>query len=69
MPSVLAEISFVSNPDDERLLRSGDHREKIARSLFDGVRAYLEGLSRSQTRQLTRDTTGPTVPRRGARRR
>ena len=69
MPSVLAEISFVSNPDDERLLRSTDHREKIARSLFDGVRAYLEGLSRSQTRQLTRDTTGPTVPRRGARRR
>jgi N-acetylmuramoyl-L-alanine amidase len=69
MPSVLAEISFVSNPEDERLLRTPDHRDKIARSLFDGVKAYLEGLSRNQTRQLTRDSTGSKVPQRGSRRR
>jgi N-acetylmuramoyl-L-alanine amidase len=69
MPSVLAEISFVSNPEDERLLRTTDHRDKIARSLFDGVKAYLEGLSRNQTRQLTRDSTGSKVPQRGSRRR
>jgi N-acetylmuramoyl-L-alanine amidase len=69
MPSVLAEISFVSNPEDERLLRTTDHRDKIARSLFEGVKAYLEGLSRNQTRQLTRDSTGSKVPQRGSRRR
>jgi N-acetylmuramoyl-L-alanine amidase len=53
MPSVLAEIAFVTNPDDEKLLKASDTRELIARSLLRGVRAYLESLSRTQTRQLT----------------
>jgi N-acetylmuramoyl-L-alanine amidase len=47
MPSVLAEISFVSNPEDERLLRRSDQRDKIARSLFQGIEAYLAGLNRN----------------------
>jgi N-acetylmuramoyl-L-alanine amidase len=63
MPSVLAEIAFVSNPGEERLLKSAEYREKIARSLFTGVREYLHALSRNQTRQLTsssrRDRGGP----------
>lgn len=53
MPSILAEISFVSNPKDERLLRSPDYRQQIAESLCDGVRDYLDELNRTQTRQLT----------------
>jgi N-acetylmuramoyl-L-alanine amidase len=69
MPSVLAEISFVSNPDDERLLRTPDHRDKIARSLFEGVKSYLEGLNRTQMRQLTRNSGGSTVAGKGMRRR
>jgi N-acetylmuramoyl-L-alanine amidase len=69
MPSVLAEISFVSNPDDERLLRSPDQREKIAESLFAGIKAYLEGLNRTQPKQLTRNVPASTVVRKGARRR
>ena len=39
MPSVLAEIAFVSNPDDEKRLRTPEHRELLARSLFAGLGA------------------------------
>src|SRR5215471_2915236 len=41
MPSVLAEISFVSNPKDEEMLRTDQFRGRIAASLFAGLRAYL----------------------------
>ncbi|MGE0453837.1 MAG: N-acetylmuramoyl-L-alanine amidase [Vicinamibacteria bacterium] len=60
MPSILAEIAFVSHPGEERRLKSPDHRERIAQSLFEGVKRYLESLNRTQTRQLTQ------APRRGA---
>ncbi|MGH9556579.1 MAG: N-acetylmuramoyl-L-alanine amidase family protein, partial [Terriglobales bacterium] len=45
MPSVLAEISFLSNPRDEKNLRKGDSRQKIAEALYRGVAKYAEGLS------------------------
>jgi N-acetylmuramoyl-L-alanine amidase len=61
MPSILAEIAFVSHPDEERLLKDGEHRERIAWGLFDGVRSYLEALNRTQTRQLTEGSRGSTV--------
>jgi N-acetylmuramoyl-L-alanine amidase len=61
MPSVLAEIAFVSHPEEERLLRKSEHRERVAMSLFEGVRAYLDTLNRTQMRQLTRGAGGSTV--------
>jgi N-acetylmuramoyl-L-alanine amidase len=45
MPSILAEISFVSNPTDERKLRTGEYRQKIAESLYKGIAKYVGGLS------------------------
>jgi N-acetylmuramoyl-L-alanine amidase len=45
MPSVLSEISFVSNPSDERLLRKGDQRQRIADGLYRGIATYLDGLN------------------------
>jgi N-acetylmuramoyl-L-alanine amidase len=45
MPSILAEISFVSNPTDERKLESSEHRQRIAESLYRGVSKYASGLS------------------------
>jgi N-acetylmuramoyl-L-alanine amidase len=45
MPSILAEISFVSNPDDERRLKTAEYRQKIAESLYRGVARYVNGLS------------------------
>ena len=40
MPSILAEISFVSSPADEERLQSADYREQIAQALFKGIEHY-----------------------------
>jgi N-acetylmuramoyl-L-alanine amidase len=40
-PSILAEISFVSNPEEERLLADDVYRGVIARSLASGIKTYL----------------------------
>jgi N-acetylmuramoyl-L-alanine amidase len=45
MPSILTEISFVSNPTDERKLRTPEYRQRIAESLYRGVTRYAQGLS------------------------
>lgn len=41
MPSVLSEISFMSNPTEERRLKSIGYRNDIAKSLFDGISRYV----------------------------
>jgi len=45
MPSILAEISFVSNPGDARKLQTPEYRQKIAEALYRGVDRYINGLS------------------------
>ena len=45
MPSILAEISFVSNPSDERRLQTPEYRQRIAESLYRGISKYVSGLS------------------------
>src|SRR5579864_8924471 len=45
MPSILAEISFVSNPTDEHRLETSEYRQRIAESLYRGVAKYVNGLS------------------------
>jgi len=44
MPSVLAEISFVTNPQEARLLKSSAYRQRIADALFAAVRKYQSAL-------------------------
>ena len=44
MPSILAEISFVSNPADEKRLKTQDYRQRIAESLYRGISRYVNGL-------------------------
>jgi N-acetylmuramoyl-L-alanine amidase len=44
MPSILAEISFLSNPHDERLLRRGSFRQAIALGLYKGIVRYANSL-------------------------
>jgi len=48
MPSVLAEIGFVSNPKDEVLLKRSDYRQKIAEALYKGLSGYAGTLSHFQ---------------------
>ena len=45
MPSVLSEISFISNPGDERMLKKPDQRQRVAEGLFYGVESYLGSLN------------------------
>ena len=61
MPAVLAEIGFVSNPQDEKRLKTPEYREILARSLLRGVKSYLEALNRTQMRQLTDAARRSTV--------
>jgi len=44
MPSVLAEISFVTNAQEARLLRGAAYRQRIAEALLEGVRKYQLSL-------------------------
>ncbi|MBI3358484.1 MAG: N-acetylmuramoyl-L-alanine amidase [Nitrospirae bacterium] len=42
MPAILAEISFVSNRVEEQRLQEGSYRQKIAESIFQGIKGYIE---------------------------
>lgn len=44
MPSVLAEISFVTNPQEARLLRGSPYRQRIAEALSAAIRTYQTSL-------------------------
>ncbi len=48
MPSILAEIGFVSNPHEERQLRRSEERQRIAEALYKGVAEYANSLSHVQ---------------------
>ena len=52
MPSILSEVSFISNPDDERLLKGEDRRQQIAEALFEGVRSYSDTLGGFRTARI-----------------
>lgn len=41
IPSVLVELGFISNPQEERNLLSGGHRERLANALYTGVRNFF----------------------------
>lgn len=41
IPSILVETSFITNPEEERLLGTSAFREKIARAIADGVIGFL----------------------------
>jgi N-acetylmuramoyl-L-alanine amidase len=52
MPSVLTEISFVTNRQEARLLKSPAYRQKIAEALVAGVLKYQNSLKKVQTAAL-----------------
>jgi N-acetylmuramoyl-L-alanine amidase len=45
MPSILAEISFLTNPEDAQELGRPAYRERLAESLYRGVARYVQGMS------------------------
>ncbi|HWK09989.1 MAG TPA: N-acetylmuramoyl-L-alanine amidase [Vicinamibacterales bacterium] len=46
MPSVLAEMSFLTNRQEGVLLKSGAYRQQIAQALFDAIVAYQQALKK-----------------------
>ena len=69
MPSILSEISFISNPSDEKLLRKSDQRQRVADGLYRGIAAYLDNLnslSYGKTK-LVSDNRAATVPAKSTR--
>jgi N-acetylmuramoyl-L-alanine amidase len=57
MPSILTEISFLSNPADERLLKNPEHRQRVAEGLYQGMANYLQSLN-----SMTLNVPGKTAP-------
>jgi N-acetylmuramoyl-L-alanine amidase len=45
MPSILTEISFLSNPADEQLLKKPEQRQRVAEGLYQGVASYLQNMN------------------------
>lgn len=52
MPSALAEISFVTNPQEARLLKLTRYRDRIAEALLAGILRYQQSLKKVQTAAL-----------------
>jgi len=49
IPSILVETAFISNPEEERLLRSSSHQDRIAQAMLTGITGYFAsspGLAR-----------------------
>ncbi len=41
VPSILVETAYITNPSEEKLLRSKQHQEKIAKAILTGVKRYI----------------------------
>ncbi len=53
MPSVLAEISFVTNSSDAEKLQRPEYRERVAEALYAGIANYAAGINGSHPRART----------------
>jgi len=49
MPSILAEISFLTNPQEAALLRGTAYRQQIAEALYNGIMRYQRSLKTDAT--------------------
>ena len=58
MPSILTEISFLSNPADETLLKKPEHRQRVAEGIYQGVASYLQSLNSVTVNLPPRVTAG-----------
>ncbi len=57
IPSLLVETAFISNPQEEKKLRSSDYQQKLVRALTDSVKRYFEADAPSGTTLASRQHT------------
>jgi N-acetylmuramoyl-L-alanine amidase len=48
MPSILVEVSFISNPEEEKLLSQDEYRMNIAKAVAEGLRTYFTSAPEAQ---------------------
>jgi len=53
MPSILAEIGFLTNSRDESMLSKPEYRQKIAEALLRGLSQYSQSLSHFEVAKRT----------------
>ena len=41
MPGILAEIAFISNPAEERMMRTNPYLARMALAIFEGLKTYV----------------------------
>jgi len=46
MPNVLVEVGYISNPSEEKKLKQGNHRQKIAESIYQGIKHFKSSRER-----------------------
>jgi N-acetylmuramoyl-L-alanine amidase len=46
MPSVLVEISHLSNPQEEERLKSAAYRKQVALGIYEGIQEYIQSLGK-----------------------
>ncbi|MGY5451940.1 N-acetylmuramoyl-L-alanine amidase [Agarivorans sp. MS3-6] len=61
IPSILVEAGFITNHKEEKLLKSGNHQEKIAKAVVKGIKTYysakpLAGTLYAQTYGVRKHT-------------
>ncbi len=44
MPSILAEIGFISNPAEEKLMRTAAYQQRMAEAIFRGIKTYVDSV-------------------------
>lgn len=67
IPSLLVETGFISNPSEERLLGSSAYQQKIAESIYKGLRIYflahpLQSIPKEENRPLQSAATVNVEP-------
>ncbi len=62
MPSVLAEVGFLSNAHEETLLKRPEHRQRLADALYRGVSRYALTLSHFEVARQDEGPLGRSVP-------
>ncbi len=50
IPSMLVETAFISNPTEERRLKTADYQQKLASAIFNGVKRYQLAYAGSNSR-------------------
>ena len=63
MPSVLVELGFISNKDEEKYLNNNDNQVKLATAIFNGIKEYKHELDKksgnSNSEEFKKEVTKP----------